>query len=88
MRSRAAGWRRAAPGTGLTGRRLAYRPEALAQAEQTLLGARLVGVGRVPLRAADGAEQHGVGVAAGGERLVGQRVPCASIAAPPKRCSS
>ena len=47
--------------------------EALAQAEQALLGARRVGVGRVPLRAADRGEQHGVGAAAGGERLVGQR---------------
>ena len=41
--------------------------------EQALLGARLVGVGRVPLRAADGGEQDGVGAAAGGEDLVGQR---------------
>ena len=47
--------------------------QALAQAEQALLGARRVGVGRVPLRAADGGEQHGVGAAAGGEDLVGQR---------------
>ena len=47
--------------------------EALAQAEQALLGPRLVGIGRVPLRAADRGEQHGVGAAAGGERLVGQR---------------
>ena len=35
--------------------------EALAQAEQALLGRGRVGVGRVPLRAADRGEQHGVG---------------------------
>ena len=57
--------------------------EALAQAEQALLGARRVGVGRVPLRAADRAEQDGVGGAAGLEHLVGERDPCASIEAPP-----
>ena len=45
----------------------------LAQAEQALLGARRVGVGRVPFRAADGAEQDGVGAAAGLEHLVGER---------------
>ena len=49
--------------------------EPLAQAEQALLGARRVGVGGVPLRAADGGEQHGVGAAAGVEHLVGER-PC------------
>ena len=32
--------------------------EALANAQQALLGARVVGVGAVPLRAADGGEQH------------------------------
>ena len=44
----------------------------LAQAEQALLGARRVGVGRVPFRAADGAEQDRVGGAAGVEDLVGE----------------
>ena len=44
----------------------------LAQAEQALLGARRVGVGGVPFRAADGAEQDGVGAAAGLEDLVGE----------------
>ena len=47
--------------------------EALAKAEQALLGARRVGIGAVPLRAADGAEQDGVGAAAGVEDLVGER---------------
>ena len=47
--------------------------EPLAQAEQALLGARLRRVGGVPLGAADGGEQHGVGAAAGVEHLVGQR---------------
>ena len=36
-------------------------------------GRGALGVGRVPLRAADGGEQDGVGALAGGERLVGQR---------------
>ena len=44
--------------------------ELLAQAEQALLRARTAAV---PLRAADGGEQDGVGGAAGRERLVGQR---------------
>ena len=44
----------------------------LAQPEQALLGARRVGVGGVPLRAADRAEQDGVGGAAGLEHLVGE----------------
>ena len=46
--------------------------EALAQAEQALLGAGLVGVGGVPFRTADRGQQHGVGVPARAERLVGQ----------------
>ena len=48
--------------------------EALAEAEQALLGPRRVGVGGVPLRSADRAEQHGVGPAARLEHLVGERV--------------
>ena len=44
----------------------------LAQAEQALLGARRVGVGGVPFRAADGAEQDRVGGPAGVEHLVGE----------------
>ncbi len=47
--------------------------QALAQPEQTLLGARLRGVGGVPLRAADRCQQDRVGLTAGCERLVGQR---------------
>src|SRR6185503_7043959 len=46
--------------------------ERLAQPEQALLGADLGGR-VVPGRAADGAEQHGVGAATGGERVVGER---------------
>ena len=45
---------------------------ALAQAEQPLLGARRVGVGGVPLGAADGAEQDRVGGPAGLQHLVGE----------------
>ena len=70
--ARAAGWRdqrRAGPD------RAQVRVEAqpLAQAEQALLGARRVGVGRVPLRAADGAEQDRVGGPAGLEHPAGER---------------
>jgi hypothetical protein len=49
------------------------QPEALAQAEEPLLGPGLVRIGRVPLRPADGAEQHGVGLATCLENLVGER---------------
>ena len=49
------------------------QPQALAQPEQSLLGPRRVGVGRVPLRAADRAEQHRVGGAALLQHLVGER---------------
>ena len=55
------------------GAQVGVEAEALAQAEQPLLGARRARVGRVPLRPADGGEQDGVGALAGGERLVGQR---------------
>ena len=64
------------------------QPEALAQAEQALLRARGVGIGGVPLRPADGAEQHRVGGAAGVESLVGQGAPVSSIEMPPISCSS
>ena len=46
---------------GPDGPQVREQPEALAEAEQALLGPGLVGIGGVPLRAADGAEQHGVG---------------------------
>ncbi len=45
----------------------------LAQAEQALLGARGVGIRRVPFGTADRAQQDGVGVAAGREDLIGER---------------
>ena len=47
--------------------------QALAQAEQPLLGTRLAGIRGVPLGPADGGKQHGVGATAGVEHLVGQR---------------
>jgi len=47
--------------------------ELAADPEQPLLRAGLGGIRRVPLRPADGGEQHGVGRAARGERRVGQR---------------
>ena len=68
-----AGSRRSSAVDGPHRAQVRVQARALAQAEQALLGARRVGVGRVPLRAADGREQDGVGRAAGGERLVGQR---------------
>ena len=63
----------AAPAIGATGRRFAYRPRPLRRPSRPCSGRGLCGVGRVPLRAADGGEQHGVGAAAGREHLVGQR---------------
>ena len=45
----------------LDGAQVRVQPEPLAQPEQPLLGTRLVGVGGVPLRAADRREQHRVG---------------------------
>ena len=56
-----------------TGPQVGVQPEALAESEQALLGAGLVGIGRVPLGAADRGQQHRVGAPAGRERLVGQR---------------
>ena len=71
---RAAGSRRRAPSIARTGRRLANRPSPLRSAEQALLGARLRGVGRVPLRARRPAPSSTASArAAGGEHLVGQR---------------
>ena len=58
---------------GLTGRRFAYRPSPLRSPSRPCSGRGASGSVRVPLRPADGAEQHGVGVAAGGEHLVGER---------------
>ena len=49
--------------------------EALAQTEEALLRAGLVRVGRVPLRAPNRAEQHGVGITASLEDSVGERDP-------------
>ena len=49
------------------------QPEARAQAEQPLLGARLGRVGRVPLGPADRAQQHRIGRLAGRQHIVGQR---------------
>ena len=51
------------------------RRRARKQTEQALLGARGLRIGRVPLGAADGGEQDGVGRPAGGRRLVGERRP-------------
>ena len=57
----------------LDGAQVGVQAEPLAQPEQALLGTRRLRVGGVPLGAADGREQHRVGGAAGGERLVGER---------------
>ena len=85
----AAGWRRRAPRSGRTGRRFANRPEALAQAEQALLGARRVGVGRVPLRARrrrPAARRRRPGRPSSTSSV--SAVPWASIEAPPNRRSA
>jgi hypothetical protein len=47
--------------------------KTLAQAEQSLLGPRLGGIGGVPLRATYRGEEHGVGAPTCLERLVGKR---------------
>src|SRR5919106_1568296 len=62
-------------GAGTDRTQVGVQAEALAQAEQSLLGPGGVGVGALPLRAAHGAEQHRVGLGAGGEHLVRERGP-------------
>ena len=52
-------------GAGAHGPQVRVQAEALAESQEPLLGPRRVRVGRVPLRAADGAQQHGVRLAAG-----------------------
>ena len=61
-------------------------PERLADAEQPLLGARLGRVGRVPLRAADGREQHRVGRVRR-RRASRRAAPCRSRRSPPRRAA-
>ena len=58
--------------------------ELLAEPEQPLLGPNGLAL---ELGQADGGEQDGVGLAAGRERLGGERVPWARIALPPNACS-
>ncbi len=58
--------------TVLTGRMLANSPERFSQSKQRLLGT-LLGVGLVPFRSADGAEQNRVAVLGVLEHFVGQR---------------
>ena len=71
--SRRSGLASSSASTARTGRRLAYRPSALRRPSRPCSGRGASGSVRVPLRAADGGQQDGVGRAAGGERLVGQR---------------
>ena len=58
-------------GDGGDGAEIGVEAEGLADAEEALLGADL-GVGVVPLGSADGPEQHGIGLLAGGEGGVGE----------------
>jgi hypothetical protein len=51
------------------------QPEALAQSEQPLLGARGAGIGGVPPRPADGAQEHRVRFPTRVEHLIRQRRP-------------
>ena len=60
-------------GIGRTGRRFAYSPRPLRSPSSPCSGRGASGSVRIPLRAADGAEQHGVGAPAGVEHLVGER---------------
>ena len=62
-------------GLGRTGRRFANRPRPLRRPSRPCSGRGASGSVRVPLRAADRAEQHGVRGAAGLEHLVGERRP-------------
>ena len=71
--SRLSGLASSSAGERPDGAQVRVEAEALAQAEQPLLGPRGARVGGVPLRPADGGEQDGVGGLAGGERVVGQR---------------
>ena len=73
MRSRFSGLASSSAAQRLDRAQVGVEAEALAQAEQPLLGPRRVGVGRVPLRAADRAEQDRVGGAALLQHLVGER---------------
>ena len=73
--SRRSGLASSSAATARTGRRLAYRPSALRRPSRPCSGRGALGSVRVPLRAADGGQQDGVGLAAGGQRLVGQRRP-------------
>ena len=73
MRSSRSGLAPTSAGLGPHRAQVGVEAHPLAQAEQALLRARRVGIGRVPFRPADGAEQDRVGGAAGVEHLVGER---------------
>ena len=79
----AASRRSTSAGNTCAGRRFANRPSSLRMPQQAALGARVDGH-RVPLRPADGAEQHRARRRARARaRASVSGVPCASIAAPP-----
>ena len=73
-------------GWTVTGRRFANRPRSAAQGEQRLLGAD-GRVGVVPLRAPDGAQEDGVGIAAGLDVLGADGDAVRVDAAPPTSSS-
>ena len=58
----------------LHGAQVGVQTQTLADAKQASLGTRGVGVGGVPLRAAHGSQQHGVGGLSGLERFLRQRI--------------
>ena len=72
IRSSRSGLAPTSAGLGRTGRRLANRPIPLRRPSRPCSGRGRVGVGGVPLRPADGAEQDRVGGAAGVQHLVGE----------------
>ena len=75
MRSGRSGLASTSAGLGRTGTQVRVQAEALAKAQEALLGARRIGIGGVPLRPADGAEQHGVRAPARLQHLVGEGGP-------------
>ena len=72
MRSRRSGLASSSASLAADGPKVREQAQALAKPEQPLLGPGRVGVGRVPLGPADGAEEDGVGLATGLERLLGE----------------
>ncbi len=87
MRSRLSGLASSSAGLGRTGRRFANRPRPLRRPSSPCSGRGASGRS-CPTWAPDRGQQHGVGVAAGVEHLVGERGAVGVDRAPPISCSS